>query len=213
MAELGVPDGYRPIGTIALGYPADDRPSGSPGGGGARSTTSSTEVGGERAARRGGPADTDLDRLRHLAYADPGKLDDRRAIYEYQDPRPDFYGWILDQVDWPEEGRVLDLGCGPGSHLARLAERRPGLELVGADVSTGMLAAARVAARPADPVALDAGALPFDDDSFDVVMANHMLYHVADLDRTAAELRRVIGPAAACWPSPTRSTTSPSSTT
>ncbi len=140
------------------------------------------------------PADTDLDRLRHLAYADPGKLDDRRAIYDYQDPRPDFYGWILDQVDWPEEGRVLDLGCGPGSHLGRLAERRPHLDLTGGDVSTGMLAAARVAAPACHAVALDACVLPFDDDAFDVVMANHMLYHVADLDRAAAELRRVIGP-------------------
>jgi len=29
MADLGVPEGYQPIGTIAIGYPADDRPSGS----------------------------------------------------------------------------------------------------------------------------------------------------------------------------------------
>jgi len=33
LAELGVPEGYQPIGTIALGYPADDRPSGSTGRG------------------------------------------------------------------------------------------------------------------------------------------------------------------------------------
>ncbi|MGZ4710471.1 MAG: class I SAM-dependent methyltransferase [Acidimicrobiales bacterium] len=138
------------------------------------------------------PADTDLDRLRHLAYADPAKLEDRRAIYAHQDPRPDFYGWILDQVDWPDEGRVLDLGCGPGTHLALLAARRPRLTMVGGDVSTGMLAAAREALASCAPVALDAGALPFADDSFDAVMANHMLYHVADLDRAAAELRRVI---------------------
>ena len=143
------------------------------------------------------PADTDLDRLRLLAYADPAKLDDRRAIYAYQDPRPDFYGWILDQVDWPEEGCVLDLGCGPGTHLARLHERRPQLTEVGADVSTGMLAAARSAVPSCLPVALDACALPFADDSFDLVMANHMLYHVADLDRAASELRRVIRPGGA----------------
>jgi SAM-dependent methyltransferase len=143
------------------------------------------------------PLDTDLDRLRHLAYADPGKLDDRRAIYQYQDPRPDFYGWILDQLDWPEQGTVLDLGCGPGTHLARLAGRHPRLTLVGGDVSLGMLAAARTALPSCAPVALDACALPFDDDAFDVVMANHMLYHVADLDQAAAELRRVIRPGGA----------------
>jgi SAM-dependent methyltransferase len=137
-------------------------------------------------------SDTDLDRLRHEAYADSAKLDDRRALYEYQDPRPDFYGWILDQVDWPAPGRVLDLGCGPGTHLARLAERSPQLGLVAADVSTGMLAVARQAVPAAAPVAVDAMVLPFAADSFDAVMANHMLYHVADLDQTVAELRRVI---------------------
>ena len=140
----------------------------------------------------GFPADTDLGLLRTEAYADPGRLDDRRALYEYQDPRPDFFGWILDQVDWPPGGRVLDVGCGPGSHLERLAERRPDVTMVGADVSTGMLAVARAAVPACRPVALDAARLPFDDDAFDVVMANHMLYHVADLGRTLGELRRVI---------------------
>ena len=99
---------------------------------------------------------------------------------------------MLDQVDWPTRGRVLDLGCGPGSHLARLAERRGDLTLVGADLSTGMLAETVTAVPSASAVALDACALPFATDSFDVVMANHMLYHVADLDRTVAELRRVV---------------------
>jgi SAM-dependent methyltransferase len=138
--------------------------------------------------------DTDLGVLRTEAYADPGRLDDRRALYEYQDPRPDFFGWILDQVDWPPAGRVLDVGCGPGSHLERLTGRAPDLTMVAADVSTGMLAAARAAVPGCCPVALDAAALALVDDSFDRVMANHMLYHVADLDRTVGELRRVLIP-------------------
>ena len=81
--------------------------------------------------------------------------------------------------------------------MARLAERRPALTMVGADVSTGMLVAARGSLATCAPVALDACTLPFDDDAFDVVMANHMLYHVADLDQTVAELRRVIRPGGA----------------
>jgi SAM-dependent methyltransferase len=36
--------------------------------------------------------------------------------------------------------------------------------------------------------------LPFDNDSFDVVIANHMLYHVPDPDRALAELSRVLRP-------------------
>ena len=40
----------------------------------------------------------------------------------------------------------------------------------------------------------DAESLPFDDDEFDAVLANHMLYHVPDLPRALAEIRRVLRP-------------------
>lgn len=140
------------------------------------------------------PADTDLALLRTQAYAQPDKLEARRAIYDYQDPRPDFHGWTLDQVDWPTTGTVVDLGCGPGSHLARLAQRCPGLDLVGTDLSEGMLVTTRAASVTASLVCLDAAWLALRTASAKVVMANHMLYHVADLARTLAEIRRVLVP-------------------
>lgn len=139
-----------------------------------------------------GGDDRDLQLLRTRAYAQPDKLEARRAIYDYQVPRPDFHGWTLDQVDWPEQGTVVDLGCGPGTHLARLRARRPGLTLVGADLSDGMLVAARRLEPGLAPVATDACALPLRSGSAQALMANHMLYHVADLDQTLAEVRRVL---------------------
>jgi len=42
--------------------------------------------------------------------------------------------------------------------------------------------------------ALDAHSLPYGDASFDVVVANHMLYHVPDLHGTLRELTRVLKP-------------------
>ena len=140
------------------------------------------------------PADTDLALLRTQAYAQPDKLEARRAIYDYQDPRPDFHGWTFDQIDWPTTGTVVDLGCGPGTHLARLTARCPGLDLVGADLSEGMLAATRAESARASVVCLDAAALALRTASAEVVMANHMLYHVADLAGTLAEIRRVLVP-------------------
>ncbi len=141
------------------------------------------------------PADTDLRLLREAAYATPDKLEARRAIYAYAADPVDFHGWTLDQVTtWPDAGLVVDLGCGPGTHLARLRTRRPGLTLVGADLSAGMLAAARAAEPTVCPVATDASDLALATDAADVVMALHMLYHVTDLDQTLAGIRRVLRP-------------------
>jgi SAM-dependent methyltransferase len=41
---------------------------------------------------------------------------------------------------------------------------------------------------------LDAEALPFPDNTFDVVLANHMLYHVPDIDAAVEEIHRVLRP-------------------
>jgi len=135
---------------------------------------------------------TDLEVLRSKAYATPDKLGDRSAIYAYRTHTPDLHGWTIDQVDWPADGAVLDLGCGPGRHLAALGRARPDLGLVGADLSEGMLRAARAADPRIRPLVADASRLPFGSDTFGGVMANHMLYHVADQDAAVAEVRRIL---------------------
>jgi len=46
---------------------------------------------------------------------------------------------------------------------------------------------------------LDAQALPFEDSSFDAIVANHMLYHVPEVPRALAEFRRVLKPGGSCF--------------
>jgi len=140
---------------------------------------------------------TDLTVLRSKAYATPDKLGDRAAIYRYRQGTVDLRTWTVTRVEWPTRARVLDLGCGPGAFLARLGQDRPDLGLVGADVSEGMLAAARSADARILPVLADAACLPFATDAFDGVMANHMLYHVRDQHAAVADVRRVLAPGGA----------------
>jgi SAM-dependent methyltransferase len=139
-------------------------------------------------------AGTDHEVLRSKAYATPDKFADRAAIYAYRQHQRDFLGWSVQQVDWPAGGVVLDLGCGPGYHLARLGQLRPDLVLIGADLSDGMLRTARTNETRIRPVVADASLLPFVSGSLAGVMANHMLYHVADQDAALAEVRRVLPP-------------------
>jgi ubiquinone/menaquinone biosynthesis C-methylase UbiE len=102
--------------------------------------------------------------------------------------------WLFDQLDLHEDARVLELGCGTGVLWATNTHRiPPGWQVVLSDRSPGMLAA--VAGPPvAVRVVADAQAVPFAPASFDVVLANHMLYHVPDRDRALGEIHRVLRP-------------------
>ena len=95
---------------------------------------------------------------------------------------------------------VLEVGCGTGALWANVAPLLPDLRLTLTDLSEGMLAAAERAVSPLTNVAVagvrtcDVQELPFPDRSFDVAVANHMLYHVPDPLLAAAELARVLRP-------------------
>lgn len=85
--------------------------------------------------------------------------------------------------------RVLEVGCGMGEFAERVV-RELGAEAVAVDISSRMIALSR--ARGLDARVADVEQLPFGDGAFDVVVANWVLYHVADLDRGVRELARVL---------------------
>ncbi len=95
--------------------------------------------------------------------------------------------------------RLLDVGCGPGSVTLDLAQRVAPGEVVGVDSSEQVVQQARAAAREAGDESTtfevaDAFALPFEDDSVDVVHAHQVLQHVADPVGLLREMARVTRP-------------------
>jgi ubiquinone/menaquinone biosynthesis C-methylase UbiE len=92
---------------------------------------------------------------------------------------------------------ILDVGCGTGQLLCRLAARFPAAELVGTDAAAGMIEQAQTAV-PADLsvrfVQAFAEELPFPDASFDLVTSTVSFHHWADQRRGLREVRRVLTP-------------------
>jgi SAM-dependent methyltransferase len=108
---------------------------------------------------------------------------------------------VAAQIDWPQEGAILEVGCGPGWLWAEAAVNLPpSLRLTLTDLSPGMVEVARdrISAlsqfKTVEARVVDAQELPFDEATFDVVIANHMLYHVPNPVRAVAELARVLRP-------------------
>lgn len=135
---------------------------------------------------------TDPHTLRQHAYRDDEMLRLRHYIHEqYSVPRVDFPEWVLQRLAWRGDEVVLDVGCGPGRYVAALARLAPDAVYYGVDFSAGMLANHPQRGRV---VQADAQRLPYPEGTFDVVMANHMLYHVPDIPCALQEFRRVLKP-------------------
>jgi ubiquinone/menaquinone biosynthesis C-methylase UbiE len=91
---------------------------------------------------------------------------------------------------------VLEVGSGTGAFAARVAAENPGALVLATDQSERLVEL--TAARGVRAQRADVQQLPFGDARFDVVAAMWMLYHVPDLHRGLAELRRVLRPGGLC---------------
>ena len=92
-------------------------------------------------------------------------------------------------------GDGLDVGCGTGLLAERLA--RAGYAMSGVDPSEGMLEVLRARAPQVCATTASGTALPFDDDSFDLVLCVAVMHHIADPDavrQTLGEMVRVSRP-------------------
>lgn len=146
--------------------------------------------------------------LSHTSFHKDRQAQDREAdlaarlyVLDVQDRLPGVQrlrDWIL-QALAPQPGeRAVDVGCGTGSEVRRLATLvTPGGEAIGVDPDDGMRREAlrRCADVPgASIVAGEAEALPFDDGSIEVLRCERVFQHLGDPEAAAREFARVLAP-------------------
>lgn len=115
-------------------------------------------------------------------------------------------GCLLDAAGVASGSRVLDVATGPGYVAGACAAR--GAQVLGVDVAQEMVRLARRLHPGLEFRAADAERLPFADATFDAVVGNFAVLHLARPERVVAELVRVLAPGGALalstWDTPDR---------
>jgi ubiquinone/menaquinone biosynthesis C-methylase UbiE len=131
-------------------------------------------------------------------YKDAENLDARIALHaRFSVNKQGWHPWVFDQFDFPQQCMVLQLGCGPCYLWAENLLRVPGgWDITLSDFSPGMLEEGRTRLGEEQGrfrfALVDAQAIPYEDETFDAVIASHMLYHVPDRRKALSEIRRVL---------------------
>lgn len=133
----------------------------------------------------------------HDQYRNSDNLQFRIAFQKKYSVNPQgFVNWIFSVVPFPISGEILELGCGSGEMWREnLALLLPDCRLLLTDLSENMVATAKETLGAQPNLVFDTADiqnLPYETGRFAMVMAHMMLYHVPDLHRGLAEVRRVL---------------------
>jgi len=136
--------------------------------------------------------------LREVQYKNPSNLDARVDLHRrFSQNRQGLHRWIFDYLLERADGRILELGSGPGHLWHRNLDRIPAsFPLFLSDVSHGMITAARreLSTIPVqfNYTVIDAQSLPLPSNSFNIIIANHMIYHIPDIHKAIEDMHRII---------------------
>jgi ubiquinone/menaquinone biosynthesis C-methylase UbiE len=130
-------------------------------------------------------------------YKDDNNLAARINLHKYNTNKIDWNVWFFNKMDIPEKGRILELGCGNGVLWQRnINSIREGWDIILSDFSEGMLQSAKqnIDIERIKYKIIDIQDIPYENESFDIIIARHMLYHVPDIDKALSEVKRLLKP-------------------
>ena len=130
-------------------------------------------------------------------YASSANLSTRMSIHaKYSTNKQGFGNWITAHYPVSAGMSVLELGCGTGAAWLNQREIIDACSrIILTDFSEGMLAKAKDTLKLYSNIeyaVVDIQHIPYANRSFDLIIANMMLYHVPDMNRGLAEVRRVL---------------------
>lgn len=142
---------------------------------------------------------TTLENALKAQYSDDANISARIKLHtDYSLNKEGWYPWLFRQYPLRKHMKILEVGCGTGL-LWKISEAKipDDTHIVLSDKSEGMLRDARNALQNDKRFSFrqfDFSAIPYPNDTFDMVIANHALFYAENLSQTLKEIHRVLKP-------------------
>jgi ubiquinone/menaquinone biosynthesis C-methylase UbiE len=129
------------------------------------------------------------------------EIQTRMRLYDFSTGKQTFFQWQAGMLPSLKNKTVLELGCGNGVIWRDLLPRWNDCRLTLTDIADDVLESARTSLSPFESMtesltfeSVDFNQLPYEDESFDVLIANHNLYYALDVDQILESIYRLLKP-------------------
>lgn len=143
---------------------------------------------------------TGMEKSMKNQYQNASNISSRINLHSlYSQNKQGWFPWIYEKCKIHSQMKILELGCGDGALWTQnLSLLPPDVSVTLSDLSSGMLRDARRAIGRKDSrftfEAFDCSKIPYGENSFDLVIANHVLFYCEDIPAVCREICRVLSP-------------------
>jgi DNA-binding transcriptional MerR regulator len=140
---------------------------------------------------------TNIESVVREQYKSDKNLNIRNNLHSYNTNKIDFDKWCFNQINFPQNARVLEVGCGTGKLWYKNKENiDKNLDITLSDFSKGMLKSTKEKLKELKYnfkyEEINVENIPYEDESFDIVIARHMIYFSPNIEKALAEIKRVL---------------------
>lgn len=132
-------------------------------------------------------------------YKSDKNLNIRSNLHSYNINRIDFDKWCFNQINFSRDANVLELGCGTGKLWFKNKDYiESTLNITLSDFSKSMIKIAKNRLKDVNREfgykEINAENIPYNDETFDIIIAQHMIYFIPDIEKALVEIQRVLKP-------------------